>query len=88
MKVISFIRECPDEVLAEFLAAYVSLCVHGALNAAGIVDISDQKIREGAEMITPKVRVFLHSDFEFLGGCLNDAGNGTGAPSPTEEEKG
>ena len=36
MKVISFIRECPDEVLAEFLAAYVSSCVHGALNDAGI----------------------------------------------------
>lgn len=88
MKVISFIRECPDETLAEFLAAYVSSCVHGALNAAGIGDISDQKIRKGAEMIMPKVRVFLHSDFKFLGSCLNDAGNGTGDPSPAEEVEG
>lgn len=88
MKVISFIRECPDETLAEFLAAYVSSCVYGALNAAGIVDISDPKIRKGAETIVPKVREFLHRDIEFLDSCLNEEGNGTGAPSPTEEDEG
>ena len=85
MKVIRFIRECSDEVLAEFLATYVSSCVYGALNAAGIVDISDQKLRKGVETIVPKVREFLHRDIEFLGSCLNEAGNGTGDPSPTEE---